>query len=73
MRDDVVRHIERSLLGDTLEEDGSIGEVEVKCSILLEDWPEVSQDLKLILAFMSPSSASAGARACGYFCERTSP
>ncbi len=30
MRDDVVRHIERSLLGDTLEEDGSIGEVEVK-------------------------------------------
>jgi hypothetical protein len=40
-----VRHIKRSLLGDALGEDASLGDVEVKCSILLEDVLEVSQDL----------------------------
>ena len=44
--DDAVRYIERSLLRDALGEDGSLGDVEVKSSILLEDVLEASQDLK---------------------------
>jgi hypothetical protein len=44
--DDAVRYIERSLLRDAIGEDGSLGDVEVKSSILLEDVLELSQDLQ---------------------------
>jgi hypothetical protein len=43
--DDAVRDIERSLLRDALGEDGGLGDVEVKSSMLLEDMLELSQDL----------------------------
>jgi hypothetical protein len=35
--DDVVRNIEHNLLCDTIGEDGGLGDVEVKSSILLEN------------------------------------
>jgi hypothetical protein len=43
---DVVRHIEGSLVGDALGEDGGLGDVKLQASILLEDMLELSQDLK---------------------------
>ena len=43
--DDVVRRIKRSLLGDTLGEDGGLGDVKFKSSILLQDVLELRQDL----------------------------
>jgi hypothetical protein len=43
--DDAVRNIERSLLRGALGEDGGLGDVEVKSSILLEDVHKLSQDL----------------------------
>ena len=73
--DDVVRHIQHSLLSDALGEDGSLGDVEVKSSILLEDVLEVSQDLKrhahlgFYVTIISISKRS-GLRV---LCERTSP
>jgi hypothetical protein len=44
--DDAVRYIEHSLLRDALGEDGGLGDVEVKSSILLEDVLELSHDLQ---------------------------
>ena len=44
--DDVVRHIERSLLCDTLGEDGGLGDIKFKSRILLEDVVELRQDPK---------------------------
>ena len=42
----VVFHIKISLLGDVLGEDGGLGDVQFKSSILLEDTLQFSQDLK---------------------------
>ncbi len=42
-----MRYIERSLLRDALGEDGGLGDVEVKSSILLEDVLELRQDLQV--------------------------
>ncbi len=46
MTDDVVWYIEHSLLCDSLGEDGNLRDVEVKSTILLEDFLELIQDLK---------------------------
>ncbi len=43
---DLLRHIEGSLVGDALGEDGGLGDVKLQASILLEDMLELSQDLK---------------------------
>ena len=43
--DDVVDRIKHCLLGETLGEDGGLGEVKVKSVIHLEDTLEFSQDL----------------------------
>jgi hypothetical protein len=62
--DDVVWYIEHSLLCDSLGEDGSLGDVEVKSIILLEDFLELIQDLKYHL--MYPSSTYGRDLTCGY-------